>query len=428
MSTKRGDRLGLGRAPQDDDDDDDYRGSGGGGRGSAGARPWLYLAAVMAVLGAVFAAFSSADFIAHLDRQMHSIHCSFIPGAGREVGESGCRTVMMSPYSSLFRGSMWGGLPISLLAFAVFSYLGYRTLDFALKRSLTKKDTLFLVVATGLPVVMSLIYGYISMELIGSVCKLCVGVYVTSFGVAIAAVIAHLKADTHDDSDVPQKPAYARWFLEGVAYVAVLVLVYMLSAPTNDKTLDGCGTLAKKDDPAQILLKFGGPPGSAPAISVLDPLCPACKAFDNRLVVSGLDAKLNMDVVLFPLDKTCNWNVKESLHPGACAVSEAMLCSKAEAKKILAWAFEHQEELIAEAKADEPKMRARIEAQFPSVKGCLGTNQARNKVTKSLKWAVANALPVLTPQLFIGDRRVCDEDTDLGLEYTITAMLSRGGR
>ena len=34
-----------------------------------------------------------------------------------------------------------------------------------------------------------------------------------------------------------------------------------------------------------------------------------------------------------------------------------------------------------------------------------------------------NAIPVLTPQLFIGDRRVCDEDTDLGLEYTATALL-----
>jgi len=39
---------------------------------------------------------------------------------------------------------------------------------------------------------------------------------------------------------------------------------------------------------------------------------------------------------------------------------------------------------------------------------------------------VSNALPVLTPQLFVGDKRVCDEDTDLGLEYTIARMLEGG--
>jgi hypothetical protein len=87
--------------------------------------------------------------------------------------------------------------------------------------------------------------------------------------------------------------------------------------------------------------------------------------------------------------------------------------------------FARQEELINEAKADETKLRARLEQTFPAVKGCLGTPQAKLKVAKSLKWAVANGIPVLTPQLFIGDQRVCDEDTDLGLEYTVNAMIAR---
>ena len=48
--------------------------------------------------------------------------------------------------------------------------------------------------------------------------------------------------------------------------------------------------------------------------------------------------------------------------------------------------------------------------------------------TKSLRWAVANAIPVLTPQLFVGNSRMCDEDTDLGLEYTLHQMLSPQGK
>src|SRR4051794_26365868 len=76
-----------------------------------------------ALLGCTFAAVSTSDFMQRLDRQVHAIHCSFIPGAGREMGESGCKTVMMSPYSSFFRESVWGGVPVSLWALAVFAFL-----------------------------------------------------------------------------------------------------------------------------------------------------------------------------------------------------------------------------------------------------------------------------------------------------------------
>ncbi len=53
----------------------------------------------------------------------------------------------------------------------------------------------------------------------------------------------------------------------------------------------------------------------------------------------------------------------------------------------------------------------------------MGTAVAKNKMVKSLRWAVANALPVMTPQLFIKGKRLCDEDTDLGLEYTLNKMV-----
>jgi hypothetical protein len=120
--------------------------------------------------------------------------------------------------------------------------------------------------------------------------------------------------------------------------------------------------------------------------------------------------------------------VKTSLHPGACAVSEAMLCAPQEAARILDWAFARQENLIELAKADEKALHREIKATFPAVGRCLGSPKARNKMVKSLRWVVANALPVMTPQLFVGGRRLCDEDTDLGLEYTLTGMLAGGGR
>lgn len=383
------------------------------------AKPWLFGAAGAALIGAFFSGLSTSDFIAHLDRQVHSIHCSFVPGASPQM-ESGCRTVMMSPYSSLFRDSLWGGLPISLLAFAVFFYLLARASSFALRPSVTRRETGYLLLAASLPALMSVIYGAISVSEIGAVCKLCVGVYVSSAGLLVTSFLAHRNALAASGEPLP---TWAAWFGVGVLYVAGMVVLYVGLAPQPAASAEGCGTLATREDPSKIILPVDDTRSGSAALAVLDPLCPACKGFDKRLAASGLLDDLALDAVLFPLDATCNWMVKDSLHPGACAVSEAMLCAPDDAKRILDYAFEHQQELMSMAKDDERKLRKHLAEQFPEVKGCVGSAKAKNRVNKSLRFAVANALPVLTPQLFIGNKRVCDEDTDLGLEYTVARML-----
>lgn len=411
---------------------DDERPEGAGGSwqppppaaGDGAARPFLAVVAIAALVGALFAAVSTGDFISHLDRQVHSVHCSFLPGAGAEIGESGCRTVMMSPYSSLFREHLWGGLPISLLALAVFAYLAMHAgRSFLSTTPFTTSDSAYLIAATLLPVAMSAIYGFIAVSRIGAVCKLCIGIYVASGAALVGALLAHGRAEQPRRFSAWPGGAYARWFGEGVLYVALLAGVYVLFAPASPKSQLGCGTLAKAGD-AAIRVPLGTQSAGTPAIAVLDPLCPACRGFDERLRASDLYSKLRMEAVLFPLDSTCNWMVKESLHPGACAVSEAMLCDKPHANQILDWAFANQEELRRTAGVDEGSLRRTIEQRFPGVKGCLGSANIKNQLNRSLRWAVANALPVLTPQLFIADRRVCDEDTDLGLEFTIASMLN----
>lgn len=388
-----------------------------------------------ALLGCVFAALSTSDFMQHLDRQVHAIHCSFIPGAGKEMGESGCKAVMMSPYSSYLRESVWGGVPVSLWALATFAFLFARALGLLWRGTRPSlAETRFLLVATLLPVVMSIVYAFLSVTKVGQTCKVCVGIYFSSAAVLVAAALAH----RNNDSAPEQVPLsrYAPWFLQGVAFVAVLTGTYLMAAPKADpkKALSGCGALVSADDPANVMLTLHQ--GGEPAIEVLDPLCPSCKAFDTRLAASSFREKLGLKAVLFPLDSTCNWMLSEPLHPGACAMSEALLCAAGltgshdddAAREVLRWAFKQQDHLRELAAKDEGAMRAKIESAFPKVKGCLGSAQVKSKLTKSLRWAVANAIPVLTPQLFVGNARMCDEDTDLGLEYTLAKMLSPKGK
>jgi uncharacterized membrane protein len=380
-------------------------------------------------VGATFSAVSTADFTQFLDRQVHGLHCSFVPGAGRELGESGCRTVLMSPYSSYFRDRVWGGIPVALWALAVFSYLVARAGAPLLRGSTDRREAGFLVAATGLPLGMSAVYFALSLH-VGATCKVCVGMYVSSIVAFVAAVLAWRQTPA-PSPEVAGSPA--GWFAQGVGFVALSTAVFLAVTPPSDLGKTGtCGTLVQAEDPAGVMVDLKT--GPTPAIEVLDPLCPSCKALDTRLSASGLGQELGLKGVLFPLDSSCNWMVTEALHPGACTVSEAILCAQglgekknpAAARRLLAYAFAHQEQLREEAKKDPKALRALLEKDFPEIKGCLGGAQVKNKLGKSLRWAVANALPVLTPQLFVREKRMCDEDTDLGFEYSLAKLLAAG--
>jgi uncharacterized membrane protein len=428
-------------------------------------QPWLVLVLVGAIVGVVFAAISTYDFVQHLDRQVHSLHCSFIPGV-THTGESGCQVAMLSPYSSVFRAQIWGGIPISLAATSVFAFLVFYTLDLMVTR---RKDdpraTGFLALATALPAATSLVMLAISLSKLGTVCKLCVCIYVASAACLIGALVVwRTAARARRDSGPVEpridhrdrhrgEPAFvarakaassghliavgvdtgpasggflAAMFVAGVAFVAVPVALYLAMAPDHARFIGTCEGLPRPDDTYGVMVRVErGAAHGAPTIEVLDPLCPACKAFEQRLDASGLADRLDRKAVLFPLDSTCNWMVTETTHPGACTVSEAVLCAGDKAPDVIAWAFEEQERVRAAAKTD-PAAAARIVKQrFPELAACVGSPDARSRLNKSLRWIVANNIRVLTPQVFIDRVKLCDEDVDLGLEYTLSNMLER---
>jgi uncharacterized membrane protein len=392
----------------------------------------LLVLLAFAALGALSAGTSTYDFIAHVDRQVHAITCSYLPGIGSPdaAGTSGCFAVMMSPYASLLRSTTWGGIPIALLGLGVFCYLLFKTLETLLRRRADLRlETRYLVAATALPLCTSIVYFIISATVVGVVCKLCVGIYVASIGSFAAALQAYRRSQ----GSAPQAPArplgygrYGFYFAEGVLFVLVPLLVYLALKPAVAPG-GQCGSLIKPQDSYQVRIRLGAASGAAPAIEVLDPLCPACKALHERLAASGLASRLALEGTLFPLDKECNWMLSESLHPGACAASEALLCAGDQATEVLDWLFAHQQELrVAAEKGGGDAIYPRLEQTFPALRNCVNRPPVKARLNKALRWAVANSLPLLTPQLYIGGTKICDEDTDLGLEYTLTRLL--GGR
>jgi len=405
--------------------------------------PWLVVVLVGAVIGLVFAGVSTYDFVQHLDRQVHSLHCSFIPGGTHSgAGESGCQAAMMSPYSSILRTHVWGGIPIALGAMSVFAFILFFTLDLALtRRKGDARAALFLVAACALPAATSIIMLIISLTKLGTTCKLCVCIYTASALVLTGAIgnwrRAHSGAvgsskggakliEAGVATGASSTAFLGAMFGVGLVFVAIPLVIYLAAAPDNSKFIGTCDVLPKPDDTYGVMVDVHRTaPQNAQALEILDPLCPACKAFEQRLESSGFDDKLDRRAILFPLDSTCNWMITETTHPGACTVSEAVLCAGKRAPEVIAWAFEEQDK-IREDTAKDPTAAARyVKAKFPDLASCVGSPEARSKLNKSLRWAVANNIHVLTPQLFIDNVKLCDEDVDLGLDLSLQIMLQK---
>jgi protein-disulfide isomerase len=289
----------------------------------------------------------------------------------------------------------------------------------------------------------------ISFVTLGAACKLCIGIYVASILVFTGALALFLNSGRAATPRLPPQmggtsvrahaeqpagapppsplplPILGAAVIFGGAAVLVPVLVYAAAAPDYSGFAGTCGTLDQPNAPDTILITLGSQDADVRAIEVLDPLCPACRGFEERLASTGHDDRLARKVILFPLDSTCNWMVDEAIHPGACAVSEAMLCAGDRAEDVLEWAFDEQEDIREAAAADPNAAKRMIAEEFPDLGRCVGSANARARLNRSLQWAVANELPVLTPQLYVNDVRVCDADTDLGLDYTLGVLLEQ---
>lgn len=421
-----------------------------GGPSSALRVPAI-LAFAGALLGFAFAASSTLDYAQHLDRQVHDLHCSFIPGADAVRGtDTACRAAMYSPYSAIFRDRYWGGVPISLFAVGAFAFFAAFALYTVLAgRGAPRKAFQFLGVAGTTPAIVSVVMLWISATRLGQYCKTCVGIYISSAVLLVAGVLA-IVLDLREASkaplprparaggvaptivdDAPEGPEPRRpggylllplWLLALGLFSVVPAALYVSALPTYATYINGCGKLDKPVDAQTGALHVTPAGATVPVTMFVDPLCPTCKAFHKRLVAEGYFDQLDTTLVPFPLDSECNWMLDRPVHPGSCQVVKALLCAEPKSLPVLEWAYERQDDILAAAKANPGGARALIKERWPDLDACIDSKETGRRLDKILRYIVSNHLPVSTPQLFIENTRLCDEDTDIGLPYAIKKL------
>ena len=396
-----------------------------------------------AALGLVFATLSTLDYARHLDRRLHDVHCSLIPGVSAGASEDNpCRAAMYSVYSAVFRGSLWGGIPIALFAVGAFAFfLGFATY-LLLTGDRAPRWTLWFFAATGsTPLLVSLVMFLVSLFELGSLCKVCIGIYISSLLLALGAWLHAVKSSQPQPAAAPPQPVhpaearatkdFSPWSVLApagclallAAATAIPSIVYAAAAPDERPYIRGCGKLEKpvESHGALVALKTSRPIRAATLFE--DPLCPTCKAFHQRIVAEGAFEKLDAKLALFPLDSECNWMLSTPLHPGACLLSRAVICGGESARQVLEWAYDEQEHLAALGKSGPLALRAAIVQKWGQRLGeCIDATPTKLRQNQQLHFAADNAIAVSTPQLFLGSARVCDEDTDLGLRYTLNEL------
>jgi uncharacterized membrane protein len=381
------------------------------------------LAFLGSLLGLYFALTSTLDYAAHLDRGMHDLHCSIVPGAAATVKAEACRAAMYSPYSAIFKSSLWGGLPIALFALGAFTFFAvYAAYLWHKNHEASRFARRFFALVSVTPLLVSLVMLTISLREIGSLCLTCVGIYISSLLVSVGGLWGLRGSNLAQETAGPKsRPIiWAIVLLDALGIVTILPAVtYATTAPDHTERLKGCGALPIAPAPKHGLLAMRG---SSPKKKVLffeDPLCPTCRGFHSRLTAEGLIEKMDAEVVLFPLDSECNWMLGEPLHPGACMVSRALLCA-VDPKQALTWIFDHQTELAAAGKSGEKKLEALLQSHFgPRLKECMGSTKTKQRLNAHLHYAAENSVPLATPQMYLGTERVCDEDTDIGLSFAL---------
>lgn len=380
------------------------------------------IALVGAVLGLTFATYSTMDYAAHLDRGIHDLHCSIVPGMAATDNAEACRAAMYSPYSAVLKTMIWGGVPISLFAMGAFAFFAvFSTYLLLHNQNSGRLARSFFAWSSVTPLLVSLVMLTISLTKIGSLCRTCVGIYVASLLLAVGGI-----AIGATGSKAQARSGRAIWaivllFVLGSSSL-LPAMTYAATAPDHTPYLQDCGTLKIAPEEKNELMPLLGSDPKRDAIFFEDPLCPTCRAFHVRLSGEGVIERLNAQVVLFPLDSECNWMLGEPLHPGACIVSRALLCAQ-DPRAALEWVFEEQSELAAAGKAGPKALEAMLKGRFgPGLQKCMDSAKTKSRLNKHLHYAAENNVPLSTPQMYLGTNRVCDEDTDMGLSFTMKQL------
>jgi len=167
------------------------------------------------------------------------------------------------------------------------------------------------------------------------------------------------------------------------------------------------------DAASPVAIDLNGVPGRGPAtapvqvVEYSDFLCPYCRSLAGALAqfVQQAGGRVVVYFKNYPLDTACNAKMKQSVHPGACALALGAVCAQNQGK------FEayHDKVFSTELRNPQPADVLRLAGEaglnVAAIQGCLEDPQTRKTLDGQI--SEANRLGVAaTPTLYVNGRKL----------------------
>lgn len=379
-------------------------------------RGWFVIAAALAGLGFCLYLYSF-----HTALLMGEIKSGLLCGAADGLG---CNAISSSP------GSSFLGLPLALwgaIFYAALFILGVGSLIF--KRDDAEVYLRWVFYLTVLALAIDLYLAYTMIFKIRAVCWLCIATY----GINFALILGLAKPVWWPSG--PRNPLWIilpgqgdkqandyyyrnviKGFLSGGMLLAAVIAIAGSQFITKSVTANDREQLVKvtenlsQQKPYRINVQnrpyMGSRDATVTVVEFSDFLCPYCARAAKylKLAGSGNQDKARFVFRQYPLDKSCNRQLKASIHPGACLLAEGAACAH-EQQKFWEYhdiAFETRGHISQSVVQD---IAARIGLNLDSFNTCLESGRGQKVVSEDIK-AALNAGVTGTPTLFFNGRRL----------------------
>ena len=361
---------------------------------------------------------------------LYSLHVALLLGEIKSGplcgadGGLGCQSVASGPYSSMM------GLPIAswgALFYSALALLGFGGVIFWRDCGRVYLRWAFCLAVFGFA--FDLYLAYTMIFRIQAVCWLCISTYVINFVIILMLVKgvwkepkprAPLRAIFPGAKDAQGIDLYYRNAIKGLLIGGILLasVVGVAGSQFISKSLTGDDRerLVKIKEnltrlkPIAIGAKNRPAKGSADAavtvVEFSDFLCPFCAKAAKYL---KLAESSNHDTARFvfrhyPLDKSCNRNLRSNVHPGACLLAEGSVCAH-EQNKFWEYhdiAFETKGKI---SRSEVKDIASNIGLDSNAFESCLDSGRGLKVVSEDIN-AAAKAGVNSTPTLFVNGRKL----------------------
>jgi len=413
---------------------------------------WRFLCVSLLCLAA--AVISGLLLLQHHGEPLGTSSVQALCGAG---GDSGCEQVSRSPYAKV------AGLPLAAVGLFFFLSLALLPLLALLTARETRASVAALVlVALIAALAIDLVLLLIQVTALKTYCGLCIATYFLAGGAAFAMLPArrHVSSLPGIAGQGESRLLLASWLAVCASLAATVGATEgALSSRERERAAGILGSLPPSasapatgspsaadprdaqaevrrlqgilDDPQKLEqyfadkasreydasrvypIKLDGVPLKGPeqapirVVEYSDFLCPYCRgiagAFRNFLANSG--GRVNLYFKHYPLDKTCNSSMKETVHPGACWLAMGGVCAQDQGKF-----WDYHDRVFATAlnnpqAKDVVRLATEAGLDGPRLESCLMDKRTAEKVKADIAEGGEGGVSG-TPTLFINGKRL----------------------